>query len=1214
MYRDSYSVTYYRWDHTKSNMPICSMKRVVVFASRRLFDDTLAYAIRCNDNKFNPGDVLNMLISLHKREITNGVSIRPRKTDEHLTSEELLFLANAIFIHAYKLKYDVGRASKEIIKEVNSLRAYQNSVPVSKFLTVLKLSFRNLVDRLYGNIAELCFFWMNFPELFPVDIDKALTYIPAETYIQEHLPLKPLQFIGPPMTDSFNVDVDLDAEVIAAVGVKDITTVVDKLFDVDKSHTQPSNSSNPYQQTIHPTESSSIHSSILPPLDRFPFSEYPPYLTDTVLGNYQHFTVCCETNCNFVEHSVVGDGNCQFTSIIYASGIRMTVGGLRRQLRLFYDEVFGGDDESVINVIDKNDGDDPVAGAKWGNDKTLHLFSLCYGTRVYLHHYNNQDSIDYYLFGQDTFTTTIHLVLRNNHYTPLVKKLTGGFVAEAVKATKTFVSEVGKLALAASATTAIINVVDSRGKPLWQINFNIEDKIPVSACEESTADGMVLKDIRTKLIRSYFYNNITKSKSKYLKSTIPPSAVLAGIDMIKQPPHVVQPLQPLEPVKPTTTPKLMDEQLDNVISQLFRPNVEYQNTLNSLKLTVKPKLSTAPKHMTIYKNVNNKRKKIRVRSNKPSYTESTTTDDVPASVEESTDTSQNLNVSDTDTDQDSILSVPRIPPEAFKPAEEIARRNAMLEHTIDLDTDSASSIACDRDWKHTLTDAEVDRKKVQHNYRRIIKTTALPEGEKKIISSYLVSPYDIVTKGTSLDYPPTVKPVNNQLKTLIDHINSVQTENDTSDYITVTNDALTSAPTVLHFVHNKINNDHGLLYGYTGFAAEVAADVGIGEYIKVMAYHKKTSDYFIPNVVVTKGNKFTCVIYVVTDRIECFKHLKKVFFEIYNRTTVVVTVHTILLGTGIYGYSADEALKQINLGLQPYSRRIRLVIHVPDLSVYRQVLNILNLEKPSNKKIDSRLVFSKLNSDDYWSLTESDKMHFRRFKPEYILGDDKVTNMKNSIIERREISRVNDAILCNEMKDFFDRFVPKTLVYEYDRELLAVFTSSRLKPSLYNVALKKFVIKGSDLKPTFTHYFDGVRFLPSHSLETTLPYVLVCNATELMLEARKNRVLTTIDLTDFNLPVPGLVRGVPGCGKSTYIINKYSDDSIILTTTKAASLDLAERIKEKTKINKPLVYTIDSYLLNRRTKHKYMYVDEAIMSHAGDISAAIYFCQPERVE
>lgn len=85
LYKDCYCVTYYRWDHTKSSMPLCSMTRVVVFVSRRLLDDALAYAIRCNDNKFNPGDVLNMINSLHKREITNGVSIKPRKTDEHLT-------------------------------------------------------------------------------------------------------------------------------------------------------------------------------------------------------------------------------------------------------------------------------------------------------------------------------------------------------------------------------------------------------------------------------------------------------------------------------------------------------------------------------------------------------------------------------------------------------------------------------------------------------------------------------------------------------------------------------------------------------------------------------------------------------------------------------------------------------------------------------------------------------------------------------------------------------------------------------------------------------------------------------------------------------------------------------------------------------------------------------------------------------------------------
>lgn len=76
---------------------------------------------------------------------------------ERLTNT-LLYLANAIYVHAYKLKYNVGRASKEITKEVNALKAYQSSMPLSKFLIYLKLSFRNIIDLLYGDCGIMFFF------------------------------------------------------------------------------------------------------------------------------------------------------------------------------------------------------------------------------------------------------------------------------------------------------------------------------------------------------------------------------------------------------------------------------------------------------------------------------------------------------------------------------------------------------------------------------------------------------------------------------------------------------------------------------------------------------------------------------------------------------------------------------------------------------------------------------------------------------------------------------------------------------------------------------------------------------------------------------------------------------------------------------------------------------------------------------------------------
>lgn len=253
-----------------------SMVKVVVFVSRKLLDDTLAYAIRCNDSKFNVGDILNMLISQHKREISNGISIRPRKSDNHLGAEDLLYLANAIYIHAYKLKYDVGKASREIVKEVNALRAFQASMPVAKFLSFLKLKFKRIIHRLYSDLSELCFFWINFPECFPVNIDKALAYVTAESYIEERLSNTPLKYSSTPLVDDINVDVDLDAEIVEELSVENVTKVIDALFvvDPDQSKLMTASTHLPSHEPSIPDIAPDIFTDDVLPVPPYPLSDY----------------------------------------------------------------------------------------------------------------------------------------------------------------------------------------------------------------------------------------------------------------------------------------------------------------------------------------------------------------------------------------------------------------------------------------------------------------------------------------------------------------------------------------------------------------------------------------------------------------------------------------------------------------------------------------------------------------------------------------------------------------------------------------------------------------------------------------------------------------------------------------------------------------------------------------------------------------------------
>ncbi|APG77735.1 RdRp [Sanxia atyid shrimp virus 1] len=81
---------------------------------------------------------------------------------------------------------------------------------------------------------------------------------------------------------------------------------------------------------------------------------------------------------------------------------------------------------------------------------------------------------------------------------------------------------------------------------------------------------------------------------------------------------------------------------------------------------------------------------------------------------------------------------------------------------------------------------------------------------------------------------------------------------------------------------------------------------------------------------------------------------------------------------------------------------------------------------------------------------------------------------------------------------------------------------------------------------------------------------------------------------------PSLTRGVPGCGKTHWIVNSCASGDLCLSTTKMGSHEIAERLKSASKRNVKTM-TIDSYLLNSGAIFKNVYVDEAFMRHVGSV-------------
>lgn len=179
---DMLIVTFYSWDHAAYGTPWDSMKKHKIVVSHDLYDSISSFALRTSEGKFTVQDVYNVAVSYRNRVIESGIAIRRRDTDK-IDANELYMLANAIYVQAYRHKYDVSKASKEIIQEINSIRNFQSSGLLQKLSTFIALKLTRLLSRFSKSMVDFVFFWLSFPELFPVSIDKVTERVEVCDYV-----------------------------------------------------------------------------------------------------------------------------------------------------------------------------------------------------------------------------------------------------------------------------------------------------------------------------------------------------------------------------------------------------------------------------------------------------------------------------------------------------------------------------------------------------------------------------------------------------------------------------------------------------------------------------------------------------------------------------------------------------------------------------------------------------------------------------------------------------------------------------------------------------------------------------------------------------------------------------------------------------------------------------------------------------------------------
>lgn len=162
--------------------------------------------------------------------------------------------------------------------------------------------------------------------------------------------------------------------------------------------------------------------------------------------------------------------------------------------------------------------------------------------------------------------------------------------------------------------------------------------------------------------------------------------------------------------------------------------------------------------------------------------------------------------------------------------------------------------------------------------------------------------------------------------------------------------------------------------------------------------------------------------------------------------------------------------------------------------------------------------------------------------------------------------------------------------------------------AVYDKIMKRWLVESNE--SNYKYCYNGEDFEEFELAKNKLAgnrLLLVGKYTILMQEpnlVRETKVCYSM-IYSFRKPIIYLIVGVPGCGKTSYIIKNHARGSLVLTSCAEGAEDIRSRISM---MNNHMASklrdhyrTIDSYLLHSRRKFGEIWIDEALMEHPGKL-------------
>lgn len=223
--------------------------------------------------------------------------------------------------------------------------------------------------------------------------------------------------------------------------------------------------------------------------------------------------------------------------------------------------------------------------------------------------------------------------------------------------------------------------------------------------------------------------------------------------------------------------------------------------------------------------------------------------------------------------------------------------------------------------------------------------------------------------------------------------------------------------------------------------------------------------------------------------------------------------------------------------------------------------------------------------------------------------------------EQKELWRVKEKYILQDLSRIYREYDISHILQDC-QGIQDFYRVTKEKYEIINLKTGVLLTKKEN-KKTYQFGFDGARLLEltrdQHGKYKAAPnnvflneLVLVSDETQILNDLKLYNSIKNIDISKTTDLKVYLMQGVPGCGKTTFILNNYLPGDLVLFPTRDSAQDFRTRFhkhnpNQNKTTSKDYFRTLHSFLINsshhiqQGNSYKRVIIDEALMMHAGEI-------------